>query len=416
MKYPSEQKALSDLQSILQKFIAERQESRAPFARAEDAAQYLSEEDPNWVEYWSSKVEKAALSPGSSENAHQRDSVADATPAAAAPSDDFVPSYASATELAALDDLLQSVVTPNEVLEEIREILGDLPIHDLSPTSATYRKLPKAVADKYEDYMDAHCGRLYDPKFHEWLDDFFAGQNGTATQWLHRLDEARSPDPEISSLIRVISASLPQFLKAFELEFESPLSDSNVTENIHLNSFVHPTLEAACWHVARVHYVYGEIPLKPYHVPGRQKSDGLGISNTPDKFPIIYFEGAKPDTTSQKETLDNTKIITNMKKMYGRLVMDQIVNRRRLPKALAIFSGQGIARRIRLGFMEYSRGFSHEVDVIALPRSLNEMNVFVPFYEGVLKWALLLRETVNSLDKTKASHVPAVGRTHMHSG
>ncbi|KAI8815852.1 uncharacterized protein EV422DRAFT_338803 [Fimicolochytrium jonesii] len=261
-------------------------------------------------------------------------------------------------DTAALVKLLQVAVEPNRVLLDVIEALEEIPsIIDLRLDGPLYAKLPESISLQYDDYMDAYTTRFLGEKYGAWLRNFFVDQDLSARQWQARLDGASSQDEDVTSLIRVVRASLPIFLKAFQLGHESPLSDVSVQENVHLNSFVHPTLEAACWQIANVHYpcqglvsyspevapralrrhslparhparecpasrtagstgssmirdlwdgyVFGEIPLKRYNISAKQKSDGLGVTDTPDRFPVCTSK--EPSRTRQKTRMQMTE-------------------------------------------------------------------------------------------------------------
>ncbi|CAH1768309.1 765_t:CDS:2, partial [Entrophospora sp. SA101] len=178
-------------------------------------------------------------------------------------------------------------------------------------------------------------------------------------------------------------------------------------ERLHLNSFVHPCLQASLWYISAICYEFGEIRSKN-HIK-RGYSDGIGYLNTADKFQLVYMEGSKPNTNDGKEISNASKISYNLQNIFINIIKDNIKCRRRFPKMLAVFGGQSFRLRIHLQFLNYCEGkfFLNEVDNTNLPRDFTEMVDFVFFYECVIKWALLAQEVKEGFEESRSQQRPS---------
>ncbi|GBB90831.1 hypothetical protein RclHR1_17920003 [Rhizophagus clarus] len=125
----------------------------------------------------------------------------------------------------------------------------------------------------------------------------------------------------------------------------NPLLDLTTLEKPHLNSFIHPCLQAALWYISSINYEFGEIGTKN-HVK-RECADGIGYLNTADKFQLVYVEGSRPNAKDDKELADASKISNNLQKIFLNIIKDNAKCRRRLPKSLAL-----LAREVKEGFEE----------------------------------------------------------------
>ncbi|CAG8622185.1 11450_t:CDS:2 [Acaulospora morrowiae] len=156
-------------------------------------------------------------------------------------------------------------------------------------------------------------------------------------------------------------------------------------EKPHLNLYIHPCLNAALWYIAKIHYIYGEIPSEN-HVK-RECADGAGYIMDADKFQLVYVEGAKPKAKEDKELADADKISRNLKSMFLSIVKQITDSRRRIPNRIAIFGGQ--------------------IDNANLPRDFNEMTDFIWYYECIIKWALLAYDMTLKFDEMKNQKRPS---------
>ncbi|CAI2195455.1 6346_t:CDS:2, partial [Funneliformis geosporum] len=263
--------------------------------------------------------------------------------------------------------------------------------------SETMRNIYLEHKKHYPDYnqeIEQKSGNLIPDNVHDFLVDFFS-QELTEAEWQDKIDDLQSPknddkpkcdDKLLVATIRIIRRTLPQFIKAFSLGAFNPLQDIQTIEKPHLNSYVHPCLEAALWHVARINYIFGEIPSQN-HVK-RECADGAGYMSGADKFQLIYVEGARPKAKENKEFVDAEKIARNLKKMFSSIVRETINNRRRIPNGMAVFGGQSFGLRIHLFYLDYCGEFClHEIENANLLRDYTEMADFVWYYECMLKWA-----------------------------
>ncbi|GBC05976.1 hypothetical protein RclHR1_06530016 [Rhizophagus clarus] len=258
----------------------------------------------------------------------------------------------------------------------------------------------KELDDRVENLIPSHL--------HEFLTDFFH-QNLTGEDWHTKIDDlcCSDQDPLMVSAVRILRRTLPLFIMAFSMGPRNPLLDLTTLEKPHLNSFVHPCLQAALWYISSINYEFGEIGTKN-HVK-RECADGIGYLNTADKFQLVYVEGSRPNAKDDKELADASKISNNLQKIFLNIIKDNAKCRRRLPKSLAVFGGQSFRLRIHLQFMDYCEGKFrlNEVDNANLPRDFTEMEDFVLFYECVIKWALLAREVKEGFEESRAQKRPS---------
>ncbi|CAG8645789.1 10553_t:CDS:2, partial [Ambispora gerdemannii] len=309
--------------------------------------------------------------------------------------------------------ILGNIVEYSDVTKEIFSIYkkqypnGDL--IDLRLNSAFFKKkLPNSTAISYLTEMDTITESLVPKNVHDFLVHLFS-KNLTAKEWHCEIDDLRSPeknDPVMNAVVRVIRRTLPQFIKAFSLEDQNPLINITTIEGAHLNSFVHPCLDAFLWYIANIHYEYGEITSKK-HV-NNNRADGAGFMTDVNKYQLVYVEGSRPVTKDDKEITDIEKITKNIKNIFAKIVKETIKNRRRLPETLYVFGGQSFRLRIHLFYIDYCGTYRlNEVDNTNLPRKFSEMKDFIYFYECVLKWALLVRNVTESFDKAKTEQRPS---------
>ncbi|CAG8486415.1 2537_t:CDS:2, partial [Funneliformis caledonium] len=239
-------------------------------------------------------------------------------------------------------------------------------IIDLRPRSKFFKQLSNKVVQDYNQEIEQKSGNLIP-------DNKLNGRIRLMTFNLQKNDDKpNSDDKLLVATIRIIRRTLPQFIKAFSLGAFNPLQDIKAIEKPHLNSYVHPCLEAALWHVARINYIFGEIPSQN-HVK-RECADGAGYMTGADKFQLIYVEGARPKAKENKELADAEKIARNLETMFASIGRETINNRRRIPNGMAVFGGQ-------------SEFCLHEIENANLPRDFTEMADFVWYYECILKWA-----------------------------
>ncbi|GES94237.1 hypothetical protein GLOIN_2v1646421 [Rhizophagus clarus] len=257
---------------------------------------------------------------------------------------------------------------------------------DLRPNSNFVKQLSSSTLIPYLKELDDRVENLIPSHLHEFLTDFFH-QNLTA--------------------VRILRRTLPLFIMAFSMGPRNPLLDLTTLEKPHLNSFVHPCLQAALWYISSINYEFGEIGTKN-HVK-RECADGIGYLNTADKFQLVYVEGSRPNAKDDKELADASKISNNLQKIFLNIIKDNAKCRRRLPKSLAVFGGQSFRLRIHLQFMDYCEGKFrlNEVDNANLPRDFTEMEDFVLFYECEIKWALLAREVKEGFEESRAQKRPS---------
>ncbi|KAJ3189131.1 hypothetical protein HDU85_002756 [Gaertneriomyces sp. JEL0708] len=378
MEYATVDNARKDLQFLLGSMIKQNQTARKKLAaqiceRAQDALNHVYEQDTEWIDYWTCRTERAKRKrlgaeylevSGSDVLGHVQDEVA--KKAKRRKSDESAPSVGSASssevatpvqgprlssltapdnlnhdehndENGPLDELLKATIDVDDLLARIGCVVGrDEPAATInfSPESEDYALLPVDLANEYEDVMDKKFP--LPPEWHEWLAMFFSDTLSVA-EWQRKLDNITFSDPALAPLLRVVTASLPKFLQVLELDHLAPLADKDTPEHLHLNSFVHPVIEAATWHLAKVHYMHGEIVLKRHGLPTRQKADGLGITNTSDGFAVVYLEGAKPAADVKKITRDHLKILQNLKRMHARIVVQQVRNPAGYPQIWPFF-------------------------------------------------------------------------------
>ncbi|CAG8619211.1 11636_t:CDS:2, partial [Diversispora eburnea] len=291
--------------------------------------------------------------------------------------------------------------------EETGEATTD---EDVNASESLLQKNDKKedIQDDVQYPNDTITESLVPKNVHDFLVHLFS-KNLTAKEWHCEIDDLRSPeknDPVMNAVVRVIRRTLPQFIKAFSLEDQNPLINITTIEGAHLNSFVHPCLDAFLWYIANIHYEYGEITSKK-HV-NNNRADGAGFMTDVNKYQLVYVEGSRPVTKEDKEITDIEKITKNIKNIFAKIVKETIKNRRRLPETLYVFGGQSFRLRIHLFYIDYCGTYRlNEVDNTNLPRKFSEMKDFIYFYECVLKWALLVRNVTESFDKAKTEQRPS---------
>ncbi|KAI8589327.1 hypothetical protein BDZ88DRAFT_418460 [Geranomyces variabilis] len=270
---------------------------------------------------------------------------------------------------------------------------------DLRPSSSVFFALPHQLQDNYAQYMTERVDSLVSDATHEFLVDLFCEERSLQV-WQTTIDAlGPSKDPQLNSVIRVIRATLPTFLKAFCLGALNPLLRIETLECSHLNAYVHPVLERMLWEVANVHYDFGEIP-DPFL--RKQKADGLGILTDADKLPIVYVEGSRPCAKKSKDHDDGRKLAVNTVAIQEETIKTLIQNRRRIPKMLATYGGQSFGTTLRLNMTEHFGAILlHEIDCASVPRDPSELPLFVEFYEAVLKWSEMVAVTVQSFKEAK---------------
>jgi hypothetical protein len=84
-------------------------------------------------------------------------------------------------------------------------------------------------------------------------------------------------------------------------------------ETSHLNAFIHPCLEAALWHIAKINYEFGEIPSPNYM--NWDCADG-----------VRHMMTACPAAKEEKEIADAKKIAQNLKKKFLSIIKENIGN------------------------------------------------------------------------------------------
>ncbi|CAI2195189.1 17628_t:CDS:2, partial [Funneliformis geosporum] len=272
------------------------------------------------------------------------------------------------------------------ICQRHNELYSNDSLIDLCPSSNFIKQLPYGTLVSYLKELDDRIENLIPSDLHEFFTNFFQ-QNLTA--------------------VRILRKTLPLFIMAFSMGPQNPLLNLVTLEKPHLNSFVHPCLQAVLWYISLISYEFGEIGSKN-HVK-RECADGIGYLNTADKFQLVYVEGSRPHARDEKEIADATKISNNLQKIFLNIVKDNAKCRRRLPKSLAVFGGQSFQLRIHLQFMDYcgEKFRLNEVDNTNLPRDFTEMEDFVLFYECVIKWALLAREVKEGFEESRAQKRPS---------
>ncbi|CAG8469778.1 1841_t:CDS:2 [Funneliformis mosseae] len=310
----------------------------------------------------------------------------------------------------AIRDILGNAFECSEAMKTVCSIyakqnpVGDL--IDLRLCSPFLGKLPRSTAESYFSEMDTITESLISTDVHDFLVRFFS-QATTGEGWQKKIDDLRCQDSDdflMVAIVRIVRSTLPQFIKAFSLGAQNPLLNIAAIETTHLNAFVHPCLDAALWHIAGLHYKYGEVPSK-YHID-KNLADGIGCMTNADEFQLVYVEGSRPAAKEEKEIADVTKIARNLKNIFARTVKEIIKNRRRLPKNLTVFGGQK-ADNASTANVNSGNYCLNEVDNANLPRDFTEMQDFVYFYECVVKWALLARNVVKSFNEARIEKRPS---------
>ncbi|CAI2170877.1 3491_t:CDS:2 [Funneliformis geosporum] len=334
-----------------------------------------------------------------------------------------------------LKDLLCSNLQCSENMKSICQhhdtLYPDENSIDLRPNSNYFKKLPFKLLELYLKDLDNKIENLIPPNIHKVLIEFFQ-QDLTGEEWHIKIDDLCCLDQSdwlMVSVIRILRRTLPPFIMAFSMGARNPLLNLATLEKPHLNSFVHPCLQASLWYISAICYEFGEIGSKN-HIK-RECADGVGYLKAADKFQLVYMEGSKPNANGDKEILDASKISYNLQNIFIKIVKDNIKCRRRFPKTLAVFGGQSFRLRIHLQFLNYcgkpcmfdlyyyntlltndvltleGKFFLNEVDNANLPRDFTEMADFVFFYECMIKWALLAREVKEGFEESRSQQRPS---------
>ncbi|CAG8576875.1 7164_t:CDS:2 [Paraglomus brasilianum] len=276
---------------------------------------------------------------------------------------------------------------------------------DLRSKSPFLMQLSMPLVTSYLSEIDKTTEALIPENIHDFLTMFFS-QDLTGLEWQNKIDDLQAPnknDKIMVGVIRTLQRTLPQFIKAFSLGTCNPLVNAATIEKSHLNAFVHPCLEAALWHIAQVHYKFGEIPSKN-HID-RNCADGAGFMTSADKFQLVYVEGSRPVAKDDK---DAKKIMKNLKNIFTSIVKEIINNRRHIPSRIAVFGGQSFRLQLHLYYLDYCGKYRlNEVDNANLPRDFSEMSDFVWYYECVLKWALLVCNVTHSFKEARTLKRPS---------
>ncbi|RUS31538.1 hypothetical protein BC938DRAFT_477616 [Jimgerdemannia flammicorona] len=279
---------------------------------------------------------------------------------------------------------------------------------DLRSKSPFLMQLPSQLVTSYLSEIDEAAEALIPENVHEFLITFFS-QELAGLDWQNKIDDLQSPDKNdivMVGTIRILRRTLPQFIKAFSLGAFNPLLNITTIEKPHLNAFVHPCLEAALWHIAQVHYEFGEIPSRN-HI-NRDCADGVGFMTSTDKFQLVYVEGSRPAAKDAKEATDAKKIVKNLRNIFAGIVKEIINNRRRVPSKMAVFGGQSFRLQLHLHYLDYCGKYQlNEVDNANVPRDFSEMSDFVWYYECILKWALLVRNVTLSFKEARTQKRPS---------
>jgi len=155
---------------------------------------------------------------------------------------------------------------------------------DLRPNSSFVKQLSCDILTPYLKELDDRVEGLIPSNIHDFLTKFFKDEL-TGSDWQTKIDELHCSDQNdwlMVSTMRILRRTLPVFIMAFSLGPRNPLLNLSTLEKPHLNSFVHPCLQAALWYIASISYEFGEITSKN-HVK-RECADGAGYLNTADKF------------------------------------------------------------------------------------------------------------------------------------
>lgn len=215
-------------------------------------------------------------------------------------------------------------------------------------------------------------------------------------------------------------------IKAFALGAFNPLVKITTIEKPHLNAFVHPCLEAALWHIAQVHYEFGEIPSRN-HI-NCDCADGVGFMTSTDKFQLVYVEGSRPAAKDDKEAADakKKKKITKIEEHFhqycqGNHQQSKTYTKRdgrvwwtELPSPAPFvlswllwyvvsfsFKAFYLARILNVNFVaniNLGKFRLNEVDNANIPRDFSEMPDFVWYYECVLKWAVRINALFRAME------------------
>lgn len=137
---------------------------------------------------------------------------------------------------------------------------------------------------------------------------------------------------------------------AFSMGPRNPLLNLKTLEKPHLNTYIHPCLQASLWYISSISYEFGEIMTKNHK---KECADGVGLLNNSDQHQLIYMEGSRPYAKDDKELADATKISKNLQRIFINIVKNNAKSRRRLPKIFSVFGGQSFRLRVYLQFMNY---------------------------------------------------------------
>ncbi|GBB91058.1 hypothetical protein RclHR1_18170004 [Rhizophagus clarus] len=158
-------------------------------------------------------------------------------------------------------NLFKQDVECSDVLKEILSIqtkkYPKMDLVDLRPKSTFSQALPIDIFMKYNSEFEKKHEGLIPNEIHKFLSDFLS-RDLSVEEWLNQIDDLRASnqDPLLIALVRIIRGSMPQFVRAISLGIFNPLLGISRS---HLNSFVHPCIEATLWHIAKVNYEFGEM-------------------------------------------------------------------------------------------------------------------------------------------------------------
>ncbi|CAG8604756.1 1104_t:CDS:2 [Ambispora gerdemannii] len=172
---------------------------------------------------------------------------------------------------------------------------------DLRPNSNYFKKLPFKILEPYFKELDDKIENLIPSNVHKFLTEFFQ-QDLSGEEWHIKIDDLHFSDKSdwlMVSVIRILRRTLPPFIMAFSMGARNPLLNLATLERPHLNSYVHPCLQACLWYISSICYEFGEIGSKNH--TKRECADGIG-----------YMEGSKPKANDDKEILDASKISHNL--------------------------------------------------------------------------------------------------------
>ncbi|CAG8650958.1 11683_t:CDS:10, partial [Acaulospora morrowiae] len=296
-------------------------------------------------------------------------------------------------------DILEDSIQVSSVIKEVTKIfLSKFPktsVMDLRPKSKFSLfldlELQKTILHEVFDEIDNYIT----DDIHEYLTSFF-NEDFTAQGWdnaINNMDFNRCDSEHLKNIKKLIQETLPKFLKAFSLEDLNPLRDIKVLEKPHLNQFVHPIIDSALWNLAKVNYIYGEIPLNGLGT--RIRADGVGFLNDVVNYPIICGEGARPGAPQKKTVDDDIKNARSMAVLYNNIVIEEADARRQLFTDLRVYGLTAFKTELSLTMMDF-RSYSRLI-VSSYQKNWVDMPNFVWLYEAVIKWALCVNSTRNGL-------------------